>query len=262
MTIRFDKTGSPAVGVGVDSVSARSGAGREGGFASALDQALTANLPAARGTEAMPALTREELTLVVRAVQLQMGRLLLASFAPEERGAGTGEAGRSIRPVGLLPWLGVSNSQPRPMEAPPDNLDRIIADAAQRYRVAPELIRAVIQVESAFDPRAVSPKGAQGLMQLMPRTARELGVADPFDPRENVMGGTRYLRSLLDRYQEDLPTALAAYNWGMGNLERNRGGFLPEETRNYIDRVLGRLNAGPTAGSLAAGRRPQPPGGV
>lgn len=108
--------------------------------------------------------------------------------------------------------------------------------AAQKYGVSPELIRAVIQAESSFNPHAVSPAGAQGLMQLMPATAQELGVDDPFDPSQNIMGGTRYLRSLLDRYDGDLNKALAAYNWGMGNLDRSTGG-LPEETRNYQSRV-------------------------
>jgi soluble lytic murein transglycosylase-like protein len=94
----------------------------------------------------------------------------------------------------------------------------------------------VIQAESSFNHQAVSPAGAQGLMQLMPATAKELGVDNPFDPEQNVMGGTRYLKSLLDRYEGDLDKALAAYNWGMGNLERNPDA-LPAETRNYQSKV-------------------------
>jgi len=115
-------------------------------------------------------------------------------------------------------------------------IDLHINRAAQKYGVAPELVRAVIQAESSFNPQAVSPAGAQGLMQLMPATAQELGVDDPFDPSQNIMGGTRYLRSLLDRYDGDLNKALAAYNWGMGNLDRSTG-ELPAETRNYQSRV-------------------------
>ncbi len=89
---------------------------------------------------------------------------------------------------------------------------------------------------------AVSPAGAQGLMQLMPKTAAEMGVTDPFDPRQNILGGCRYLSRLLDRYQGNLRLALAAYNWGMGNLEKNPGA-LPRETRNYISQVENKLRA-------------------
>lgn len=116
------------------------------------------------------------------------------------------------------------------------SIDQLVDKAAQRYQVAPELIKAVIKAESSFNPKAVSPAGAQGLMQLMPATARELGVEDSFDPEQNIMGGTRYLRDLLKRYDGDLDSALAAYNWGMGNLARSDG-RLPEETRTYQKRV-------------------------
>jgi soluble lytic murein transglycosylase-like protein len=121
-----------------------------------------------------------------------------------------------------------------------DGLDGIIARASQRYQVAPQLIKAVIRAESGFDAKAVSPAGAQGLMQLMPTTAAALGVSDPFDAEQNVMGGTRYLRQLLDKYNGRLDTALAAYNWGPGHVDQ-RTGSLPHETRNYIDRIHGYL---------------------
>jgi hypothetical protein len=119
---------------------------------------------------------------------------------------------------------------------PPDTLNRIIDRSSQKYGVGADLIRAVIRAESDFDPQATSSKGAMGLMQLMPETAGDLGVDDPYDPAQNVMAGTQYLKSLLDRYDGDTNVALAAYNWGMGNVERNPG-RLPEETKTYITRV-------------------------
>lgn len=118
----------------------------------------------------------------------------------------------------------------------PEELEQLIDKAAQRYGIDRELIKAVIKAESNFNPRAVSHAGAQGLMQLMPATARGLGVTDSFDPEQNVMGGTRFLKSMLDRYNGDLDSALAAYNWGPGNVDR-RPDRLPRETREYLVKV-------------------------
>jgi soluble lytic murein transglycosylase-like protein len=112
----------------------------------------------------------------------------------------------------------------------------IIQQASKTYGVDAELIRAVIRAESNFKNESTSPKGAMGLMQIMPETAKDLGIRDAYDPRENIMGGTRYLKGLLDRYRDDVPTALAAYNWGMRNVER-RPEKLPRETRVYINRI-------------------------
>ncbi|MDD2319381.1 MAG: lytic transglycosylase domain-containing protein [Geobacteraceae bacterium] len=118
----------------------------------------------------------------------------------------------------------------------PKSLADIISKASRRYNVEPGLIKAVIKAESNFNSSAVSPAGARGLMQLMPGTAGDLGVTDSFDPEQNVMAGTRYLRQMLDRYDGNLDSALAAYNWGPGNVDR-KGSFLPRETRAYLVKV-------------------------
>jgi len=116
-----------------------------------------------------------------------------------------------------------------------------IDEAAAATGLPPELIVAVIYHESGGNPRAVSRAGARGLMQLMPRTARGLGVSDPFDPRQNIMGGARYLRGQLDRFGGNLALALAAYNAGPGNVYKYKRDIPPfRETRNYV-RSIGAL---------------------
>ncbi|TYT74215.1 lytic transglycosylase domain-containing protein [Desulfobotulus mexicanus] len=116
--------------------------------------------------------------------------------------------------------------------------DENIRVAANYHGVDPFLVKAVVRAESSFNPKALSPKGAKGLMQLMPATIKDLGVRDPFNPRENIMAGTRYLRMMLDMFEGDVELALAAYNAGPSNVKRY-GGVPPfSETVNYIKRVL------------------------
>jgi len=120
--------------------------------------------------------------------------------------------------------------------------DHHIAAAAATHNVSTQLVRAVIQVESDFDSLARSSKGAQGLMQLMPDTARQLGVSNAFDPRQNIFAGVRYLRILLDMFQGDVALATAAYNGGASNVQRY-GGIPPfKETRNYVAKIQSLLS--------------------
>jgi soluble lytic murein transglycosylase-like protein len=126
----------------------------------------------------------------------------------------------------------------------------LIRQHATNHRVRPDLVRAVIQVESAFNPRALSPKGAMGLMQLMPATAKQFGVIDPFNPAENIRAGVSYLRQLLDRYDHNEQLALAAYNAGPGAVDKYGSKVPPyKETQNYVLKITGiRGNASPAPG--------------
>jgi len=122
---------------------------------------------------------------------------------------------------------------------PPEALKPLTLEAARTYGLPPSLVEAVIRVESNFSPRAVSPKGAMGLMQLMPGTARDLGVEDPFCPRQNILAGTRYLRLLLNLFQQDLSLALAAYNAGFRRVLEHGWRIPPiPETQEFVSRVL------------------------
>src|ERR1700686_3099686 len=130
---------------------------------------------------------------------------------------------------------------------PQVDLNDVINNASGRYRLDPDLVNSVIKAESGFNVRAVSPKGAQGLMQLMPRTASQLGVPNAFDPQANVEGGTKYLRELLERYNFDLVKALAAYNAGPLRVEQYKGVPPYYETRAYVARIVRDFNKKKTA---------------
>jgi soluble lytic murein transglycosylase-like protein len=193
------------------------------------------------GSGAAP-VDRERIAALLELVRIRMSQSVMHAFA--EGGEDDDMPGMPSMPAlpDIRSFLQEASNN-RHIAAPPDSpaapkdLDAIIDRASSTHGVDRDLIVSVIRAESGFDARATSPKGAMGLMQLMPGTARDLGVTNAYDPEQNVMAGTRYLKGLLDRYGGDVRQALAAYNWGMGNLERSSGA-LPEETRNYIARIM------------------------
>lgn len=195
-----------------------------------------------QGNGAKP--TVEETLALVRMTQIQMMHGL---FSDEESSE---EPFFNFDEIGSLSLLGGNKSrfvdsyikaqQPslsQPQLSPREQIDALIDKVAERVKLAPELIRSVVAAESSFNPNAVSRVGAQGLMQLMPATAQDLGVKNSFDPQENLDGGSRYLKQLLDKYDGDLDHALAAYNWGQGNVDRHGLERMPTETRNYIAKI-------------------------
>ena len=151
------------------------------------------------------------------------------------------------------------DSQPA---APPSGIDEAVQRIAAEHALPPQLIHSVIKVESNYDTHAISSKGAQGLMQLVPATARRFGVSDAFNPVQNIQGGARYLRYLLDLYNDDYPLALAAYNAGEGAVARY-GGVPPfAETRNYVVLVRRQLEQAKKAAAARSVAAPAPPQAV
>ena len=147
--------------------------------------------------------------------------------------------GQPIAPP-VAPRAGSVSSVPSRSSAPPgvSSFGDLIREASTREGVDPALVSAVVSAESGFNPQAVSAAGAKGLMQLMDGTARSLGVRDAFDPAQNIAGGVKYLRQMLDKYGGDVKRAVAAYNAGPGAVD-NYGGIPPyAETQSYVQRVL------------------------
>lgn len=151
----------------------------------------------------------------------------------------------SIAPIGELQFGARSASFSKPQipcdPLNPSQANALIRDAAARENLQEDLLRAVIDQESGFRPCAISPKGAQGLMQLMPATAAELGVTDPLDPQQNVNAGARLLKQLLSKYNGDVKLALSAYNAGSGTVDRAGGVPNLQETRKYLASILQKL---------------------
>jgi soluble lytic murein transglycosylase-like protein len=164
----------------------------------------------------------------------EKGGLVFVNAEPAKTRRVATQALQPGRPVGSN-WL--KSSETAEPAVPPERLERIVQDAAARQHLDPALVKAVIGVESGWNPAALSNKGAQGLMQLIPTTAGELGVGNAFDPEQNVNGGAAYLRTLLDRFHGDLEKSLAAYNAGPGVVERVGGVPNIPETRSYVRKV-------------------------
>jgi hypothetical protein len=190
-----------------------------------------------------PTLDKEQINMLLFMMKMQMNERLFRVVTDDKKGGDLhkpfyGLINKNF--AGSLTEPSASKLQQPPQKndtIPPNgDIDAIIHQAADRFSLDPDLIRGVIKAESNFKINSTSSKGAMGLMQLMPATAKDLGVNNPYDPYENVMGGTRYLKGLLDRYEGNVDLALAAYNWGMGNVERYPD-RLPRETRTYISRI-------------------------
>ncbi len=188
-------------------------------------------------------------------VKDQSFTLILAALMDQGKGGGRVQPSRQAGPPAknvksanspqeARPGAGAGKKEARTAsKAPAPDLGALVERVAAKYGLDPGLLRAVVQVESDFDPGAVSSAGAMGLMQLMPDTAGLLGVRNPFDPLENLEGGARYLKSMIDRFHGDLKLALAAYNAGPGAVDYH-GGVPPyRETLSYL-RKINRITGG------------------
>jgi len=146
------------------------------------------------------------------------------------------------------------------LSLPALEINDLVEETASRHQIDPQLVHAIIKVESEYDPRAVSRKGAMGLMQLIPETAQRFGVANPFNPKENIEGGVSYLKHLLDLFRGDLSLSLAAYNAGEAAVQRFGGIPSFAETQNYVRKVTDIYQSvSPQSGTYPSGNKPQAP---
>jgi soluble lytic murein transglycosylase-like protein len=161
--------------------------------------------------------------------------------------------GRDVHPIAQEARAETAQAESTAATTEPEaemTIDEHIKEVADRHGVRADLVAAVIEAESEFNPRAVSRRGARGLMQLMPKTAATLGVDDPFDPKANIEAGVKHLRAMMDRFDNNIPLALAAYNAGEVAVIKHRGIPPYRETRAYVKRILKRLDRSTAAAQL------------
>lgn len=189
-----------------------------------------------------------------------IGLLVLFGLFPffvQWGGVGIPSSRRGESAVNRRLWSGRTGAVSLREGFDPEEIREIARRAALRHGLDPALVQSMISVESGFDPLAESPRGAMGVMQLMPATASELGVLDPFDLHQNIEGGVRYLKRLLRRYGGDLPLALAAYNAGPDKVRRHRGVPPIAETRRYVQKVISRYRSAQEAVDVAQASFPE-----
>jgi soluble lytic murein transglycosylase-like protein len=213
-----------------------------------------ASKPAASAVSALPSQTSEQAlqdALKQQRASLERQRQAIQKQFAEKAGAADNTVSRFIDPLPAL-------SQADCPTLDGDTVNELVSAAAQKQSLDPALLRAVMKQESGFKPCAVSVKGARGLMQLMPGTARELHVADVFNPSQNVQGGAAYLKQLLARYKGDLRLALVGYNAGPGRADQSSGTPYPLETQDYVASIFADLGMN-LSGSPAAQEEVTPP---
>lgn len=180
---------------------------------------------------------------ITRAVDEHGKPVFVNADSPKPRHGSTISFAKPVSPAAPdlsasnLPEVRANSSANETLGGTDGKLDRIVREAAERHHMDPALVKAVIGTESAWNSQAVSRKGAVGLMQLIPGTAQRFGVGNPFDPAQNIEGGTTYLKSLLDRYDNNLSLTLAAYNAGEGAVDRSGGVPKYPETQKYVQKV-------------------------